>query len=134
MVKTTPDGDDTVVETSTDHGLSTGDEVKIRVERKRATLDPSLLVLNGVHAVTRRSARQFTVARKTAKDLGRGDVGVLENWSRNRLETAVFTIPSLEVVLKQRPFVLSDVRQLEIRPRTGFAQHVFLDSIELIRD
>jgi hypothetical protein len=135
MVSTAPDGTSrTIVATKTPHGLSDGDEAKIEVARDEALKNQGLLVLNGIYPITRIDDTHFAVPKTTTVNLGKGFVGRLKNWTRHRLETAVYTFPSLEALLGNVPFNLKDVRQLEIRQKAAFPQHVFLDSIELVKD
>lgn len=128
---TAPDGTTaTIVQTTTAHGLSAGDTVKIEVNTEAGINDPSLHVLNGVHQVTAVDATHFSVPIATTKNFGRGEAGKMENWTRHRLETVTYTLPAVDPTV----FGRNDVRKITIRPKANFAQHVFLDSIELIKD
>jgi hypothetical protein len=134
MVSTAPDAARTVIATKTAHHLSDGDEVKIEVGITEALKNQGLLVLNGIHQITKIDDTHFAVPKKSTANLGKGWVGILKNWTRHRLETAVYTFPSIEVLLGSATFNVKDVRQLEIRQKAAFPQHVFLDSIELVKD
>jgi hypothetical protein len=132
IVKTAPDGANrTVVETKNPHGLTTGATVKIEI-RSGDNLDQSLIVLNGIHQITAVDAKHFSVPKGTTKDLGKGMAGSLQNFTRHRLETSIFTFPSIDVLLGRATFDIKDIRTLEVRSKSNVL--VVLDSIELVKD
>lgn len=134
ILSTTPDGAGaTIVETAFGHGLSAGDTVLIKMD----TTSP----LDGVHAVAAvlapsapsTPATRFRVATPTPGAGGRGRLGRLDNLSVQRLETVAYSTLPLDVALGNLILHRDDIRTLEITPKADFPQHMFIDSIELVK-
>ncbi|QEA39673.1 hypothetical protein FGL86_11730 [Pistricoccus aurantiacus] len=130
---TTPDSASTILETDQGHGLSTGDTILIKMD----TASP----LDGVHTVASvlapsdagKPSTRFRVAVATPAAGGRGRIGKLENLSVQRLETIAYSTLPLDVALGNLILHRNDIRKLEIVPKADFPQHMFIDSIELVK-
>ncbi len=134
IASTSPDGGSaTIVETATGHGLSAGDSILIRMD----TPSP----LDGVHTVASvlapsgagKPSTRFRIAVATPGAGGRGRVGKFENLSVQRLETIAYSTLPLDVALGNLILHREDIRKLEITPKADFPQHMFIDSIELVK-
>jgi hypothetical protein len=121
----------TPIETVKPHGLAVGDDVLIKMDGAGSS------PLNGRHkvALVEGDAKStiFHVAVEIPADLGSGLLGKFENDTVHRLETVSYLLPPLDVMLGNSAINLGDVRSLEIAPAPGYPQHLFIDSIELIK-
>jgi hypothetical protein len=133
IARTTPDGANTIIETSAAHGLNAGDPIKIGMDMASP--------LDGVHTVASvlppsdagKPSTRFRVAVTTPAPGGRGRVGRLENLSVQRLETVSYSTLPLDVALGNLILHREDIRKLEITLKANFPQHIFIDSIELVK-
>lgn len=134
IISTAPDGaDDTIIDTAFGRDLAVNDTVLIKMQ--------STSPLDGIHTVTAvlapsdssKPTTRFRVAKTTPAAGGRGQVGRLENLSVHRLETVSYATLPLDVALGNLALNRSDIRTLEITPKAGFPQHMFIDSIELVK-
>jgi hypothetical protein len=133
IASTTPDGAATIVKTASGHGLRAGDSILIKMN----TDSP----LDGVRTVgsvltpddASKPSTRFRVDVATTAAGGRGRVGKFENLSVQRLETVAYSTLPLDVTLGNVILHREDIRKLEITPKANFPQHMFIDSIELVK-
>ena len=134
IASTTPDGANaTIVETTFGHGLSAGDHILIKMNTS--------LPLDGVHTVASvlppidasKPSTRFRVDVATTTAGGRGRLDKFENLSVQRLETVSYSTLPLDVALGNLILHRDDIRKLEITPKANSPQHMFIDSIDLVK-